>query len=257
MRSVDESVCRDLARAARREWLETNGIGGYASSTIAGLNTRRYHGLLTAAIQPPVGRMVLLSKLEQTLLLGDRRYELSANQYEGAFHPEGYRYLRSFRLDPFPVLTYSVEDIQIEETIFMVHGENTVVVRHQLLGDLRGRSCALEIRPLAGADGVDGRLRNALLERVRLVHRPGVLRGRVAHHQQNDQLDQPTIRAGTPATVAPGGTSCRTTLPAATLASRPISTLPSTFAPAPSSTPLCTFGCRSPRSLLSRLNFSR
>ena len=60
----DETICRDLNTSAKREWLETNGLGGFASSTVSGINTRRYHGLLVAATEPPVGRMVLLSKVE-------------------------------------------------------------------------------------------------------------------------------------------------------------------------------------------------
>src|ERR1700694_4842089 len=95
-----------LETALRREWLETNGLGGFASSTIIGLNTRRYHGLLIAATKPPTGRMLLLSKLEETLAAGANRYELSANQYPGVIHPEGYQYLERFELDPFPVFTY-------------------------------------------------------------------------------------------------------------------------------------------------------
>src|SRR5690348_15113726 len=86
----EESVCRDLDLASRREWLETNGIGGFASSTITGLNTRRYHGLLVAATKPPVGRMVLLSKVEETLVIGGQRFDLSCNRYPGVIHPQGY-----------------------------------------------------------------------------------------------------------------------------------------------------------------------
>ena len=144
----DSSILANLADATAREWLETNGIGGFASSTLVNLNTRRYHGLLVAATHPPLGRSVLLSKLEPVLVLEGRRYELSANEYPDAIHPEGHRFLKSFRLDPFPVLTYNVEDIGIEQTIFLVHGENTVVVQFQLLGELRGRACMLEARPL-------------------------------------------------------------------------------------------------------------
>lgn len=144
----DSGILANLADATSREWLETNGIGGFASSTLVNLNTRRYHGLLVAATQAPVGRSVLLSKLEPALLLEGRRYELSVNQYAGAVHPEGHRYLKSVRLDPFPVHTYNVEDIGIEQTIFLVHGENTVVVQYQLVGELRGRACTLEVRPL-------------------------------------------------------------------------------------------------------------
>src|ERR1017187_1830210 len=87
----------------RREWLETNGLGGYASSTKCGMNTRRYHGLLVAATKPPVGRMVLLSKLEETLTVDGKSYQLSVNQYPGAVHPRGDVYLKQFRLDPFQI----------------------------------------------------------------------------------------------------------------------------------------------------------
>src|SRR5213593_2229490 len=96
-----QEICGNLDAALRREWLETNGLGGFASSTITGLNTRRYHGLLVAATTPPVGRMVLLSKMEETLVAGGRGFELSANQYPGVIHPQGYMFLKQFRQDPF------------------------------------------------------------------------------------------------------------------------------------------------------------
>src|SRR5436305_868006 len=98
-----QEICRDVDAALEREWLETNGLGGYASSTIIGLNTRRYHGLLVAAIRPPVERLLLLSKLEETLVVRGRRFELSSNRYPDVVHPQGYQYVREFRLDPFPV----------------------------------------------------------------------------------------------------------------------------------------------------------
>jgi predicted glycogen debranching enzyme len=145
---LDRATCGELGEASAREWLETNGIGGFACSTIAGLNTRRYHGLLTAATHPPVGRVVLLSKLEETLLVGDERFELSVNQYVGVIHPRGHEYLGSFRLAPFPVFRYRCGDLQLEKTVFLVHGENTVVIQYELLGDLQSRACALEVRPL-------------------------------------------------------------------------------------------------------------
>src|SRR6516162_5880261 len=131
-----KQTCGDLDAALRREWLETNGIGGFASSTIIGLDTRRYHGLLTAATKPPVGRAVLFSKLEETLVIDSSRFELSTNQYRGAIHPRGHLYLSSFRLDPFPVFTYRVEGIEIEKSVFLVHGENTVVIQYSLSGGL-------------------------------------------------------------------------------------------------------------------------
>src|SRR5208283_1123640 len=149
MIAFDENVCRQLDQAAQREWLETNGIGGFASSTIVGMNTRRYHGLLVASLKPPVEHYVLLSKLEETLLVDGVAYELSVNQYPGVIHPQGYQYLKAFRLDPFPVFTYEVQNIEVEKRLFLVHGENTVVVQYRLgpnhghFGDLQ-----LIVRPL-------------------------------------------------------------------------------------------------------------
>ena len=142
----DRSLCAGFADASSREWLETNGIGGFASSTILGLNTRRYHALLVAATRPPVGRLVLLSKLEETLVAGDVRYELSANQYPGAVHPNGQDYLSRFRLDPFPIFTYELDGIELEKSVFLVHGENTAVVRYEFKSNRPG--CYLEVRPL-------------------------------------------------------------------------------------------------------------
>ena len=138
-----------LDRALRREWLETNGIGGFASSTIYGLNTRRYHGLLIAATRPPVGRLALLSKLEETLIIDGQRVELSANQYSGVIHPQGHLLLKRFRLDPFPIFTYEVEGIEVEKTVFMIYGENSVAIRYDVrVGKGQIANLSLEVRPL-------------------------------------------------------------------------------------------------------------
>ena len=134
---------QDLGRAIRQEWLETNGLGGFASSTSIGLNTRRYHGLLTAATRPPAGRVLMLSKIEETLVVDGRRYDLSANQYPGAIYPEGHRYLREFRHRPFPVFVYEVEGAELEKRVFMVDGENTTVIEYEFPAH-----CQLELRPL-------------------------------------------------------------------------------------------------------------
>jgi predicted glycogen debranching enzyme len=142
----DHSICADLDAALDREWLETNGLGGFASSTIIGLNTRRYHGLLIAATRPPVARTLLLAKLEETLVLCGRRFDLSANRYPGVVQPQGYAYLKEFRLDPFPVFVYQVEAIEIEKRVFMVHGENSTVVEYEVRGACA--ECSLELRPL-------------------------------------------------------------------------------------------------------------
>ena len=148
MRRFDETICRNLEAACRREWLETNGIGGYASSTIVGLNTRRYHGLLVAATKPPVGRMVLLSKIEETLIIDGRRVELSCNQYPGVIHPQGYLHMKEFRRDPFPTFVYEVEGCLIEKSVFMIHGENSTAVQYRVDGRAGVDNCFLELRPL-------------------------------------------------------------------------------------------------------------
>jgi predicted glycogen debranching enzyme len=150
MLKLGQEICRDLIAALSREWLETNGIGGFSSSTISGLNTRRYHGLLTAATRPPVGRFVLLSKLEETLVIDGRRYELSANQYPGFIHPQGFNYQTGFRLDPFPIFTYEIEDVRIEKSVFMVFGENTTVVQYDFEQPVAANhtDIKLEVRPL-------------------------------------------------------------------------------------------------------------
>ena len=147
----EQETCGNLDAALRREWLETNGTGGFASSTIIGLNTRRYHGLLVAATKPPVGRHVLLSKLEETLVIDGQKFDLSTNRYQGLIHPQGFRYLTQFRLDPFPVFTYEIEGIEIEKSVFMIYGENSTVIHYELKRNKhpeRARKSRLEVRPL-------------------------------------------------------------------------------------------------------------
>lgn len=143
---VAQDVCRDLDRATTMEWLETNGLGGFASATITGLHSRRYHGLLMAATRPPVGRVLLLSKLEETLHVGGDTYEISVNQYPGTFHPQGQQYLESFDTLPIPTWIYRAGPAVIRKSVFMPHGENSTVIQYELL---EGPSHAsLELRPL-------------------------------------------------------------------------------------------------------------
>jgi predicted glycogen debranching enzyme len=135
----------DLEPSLQREWLETNGIGGFASSTIPGVNTRRYHGLLVAATKPPLGRLVLLSKVEETVVLNGKHHDLGANAYPGVIYPRGFELLAAFRLDPFPIFTYSIGDIEIEKRVLLVDGENTVVIEYVLSGVSQSE---LDVRPI-------------------------------------------------------------------------------------------------------------
>ena len=140
---VGREICGDPEAAGNLEWLETNGLGGFAASSIIGMNTRRYHGLLTAATRPPVGRVAMLSKLEETVTVGGRRYELGCNRYPGVVYPEGYQYLREFRLEAWPVFVYDLDGVTVEKRVFMVAGENTTVIEYSA-----GADCTLELRPL-------------------------------------------------------------------------------------------------------------
>ncbi len=142
-----KELCRDLRAAVSREWVITNGIGGYASSTILGLNTRRYHGLLVAAGRPPGGRLVALSKLEETVAVPGGRFELSTNRYGNVVHPEGYQYLAEFRLDPWPTFLFQIGEILLEKSVFLLPGENAVVIGYTLHSG--GGPVELTVRPLA------------------------------------------------------------------------------------------------------------
>ena len=130
---------------AAKEWLVTNGLGGYAASTIIGTNTRRYHGLLVAALNPPTDRRVLVSKVEETIHLGEATFPLSTNQYPGAIHPQGYSFFEGFTRDPLPKVDFGSESFKISKTIFMVYGKNTSVVEYENTGKT---SFTLALNPL-------------------------------------------------------------------------------------------------------------
>jgi len=146
MISFEADICTDFNAATRREWLETNGIGGFASSTVSGANTRRYHGLLTAATRPPLGRVTMLSKFEETVLIDGERYQLSTNQFPNAVYPEGYKFLKNFSLAPFPIWTFEIKGIEIEKKIFMVDGLNATVVKFKIQNSKF--KIQLELKPL-------------------------------------------------------------------------------------------------------------
>src|SRR5512138_2476405 len=84
------------------EWLDTNSIGGWSGSTISGCHTRRYHGLLVAAIKPPTERMVMISKLDETIVINDDRFEIGTNNYGDAIHPKGFQFLKAFAKNLYP-----------------------------------------------------------------------------------------------------------------------------------------------------------
>ena len=136
-------ICGDLAAAESREWLVTNGIGGYASGTVAGSQTRRYHGLLVAALQPPVGRTQLVSAIDEIVHYDGADFSLSTHRWaSGAVDPQGFLLLEDFHLEgATPVWTYALADALLEKRILMRQGENTTYIHYTLV---RGSS-ALEM----------------------------------------------------------------------------------------------------------------
>jgi predicted glycogen debranching enzyme len=127
-------ICRDPVRSIEREWLVTNGIGGYAFGTVSGVATRSYHGLLVAALTPPVGRTVLVGGLEETVTVGDLRVVLPAVERENQIgQGAGERHLTSVRLEGMrPVFEYRVDDTILEKRVWMAHGANTTYVRYSI-----------------------------------------------------------------------------------------------------------------------------
>jgi predicted glycogen debranching enzyme len=127
-------ICGYLDSAAEREWLVTNGIGGYASGTVAGLLTRRYHGILVAALNPPLGRTLLVTKLDETVIYDGLHYPLHANRWaDGTVDPHGYRNIESFHLEgTIPVWRYACGDALLDKRVWMKLGSNTTYVRYTL-----------------------------------------------------------------------------------------------------------------------------
>jgi len=127
---LDKKVCQNFNLSIEREWLETNNLGSYSSSTIYGLNNRIYHGLYAIPIGSVNERTIILSKFEESVFIGTHAYDLSTNRFFGGVHPHGYRYLVEFRIDPFPRFTFMIANRRIEKTVFLLHDQNILVIRY-------------------------------------------------------------------------------------------------------------------------------
>ena len=145
-----KSVLSDFDEALRREWLVTNGIGGYASSTILGINTRKYHGLLVAAFNPPVDRWILLTKLDEEIRIGNETYSLGSNEFKHGINHEGYRFLLDFSLNPFPTYRYVVQGVSLQKTIFMPHEKNATIVTYEIFNPHEEKT-SIHISPLVNS----------------------------------------------------------------------------------------------------------
>ena len=128
---TQEALSR-FGEAIQKEWLVTNGLGGYASSTVLGINTRKYHGLLVAALNPPGDRTVCLSKLDEDVFLGNDVYRLGANEFINIIYPQGFKFLTGFSVSPFPTYSYVFGGLELNKTVFMPKGKNAVSVIYRV-----------------------------------------------------------------------------------------------------------------------------
>ncbi len=125
----------NLKETIAKEWLITNGRGSYASSTVPGINTRKYHGLLVAALRPPADRTVCVSKLDEDVIVDDKTYRLGSNQFLDTVYPQGYRLIRQFSVSPYPKYVYELDKIRISKTIFMPKNKNGIALIYRVLNN--------------------------------------------------------------------------------------------------------------------------
>jgi predicted glycogen debranching enzyme len=118
-----------------KEWLITNGLGSYGSSTVLGINTRKYHGLLVAALNPPGNRTVCVSKLDEDIIVGNDVYRLGANEFHDTIYPKGYNLISQFSLAPFPTYSYNVSSVHVNKSVFMPKNKNAVAVTYRIINN--------------------------------------------------------------------------------------------------------------------------
>ena len=152
--NLDPTDKDQLESLLTREWLDVNHLGGYSSSTVVGLNTRKYHGLLVAALSPPVRRMVLLSRVEETVVCDGWSNPLACNEYPNSIYPRGDQSLRAFSHDPFPRWAYQGQHWTIEKSVQMINGQNAVVLSYSLLAGTTAKAVELQLRPLFALRGI-------------------------------------------------------------------------------------------------------
>ena len=143
---MDRSDCLRLERALFREWIEADGLGGYASSTAHLCPTRRYHGLLVAPLPGGGERHVFLSRLEEQLVGQGKAFPISTARYRDTYAPEGYQSIENFSLKPFPTWTYQIGEVQVTREVVVVWGQHTVLVRWTRKGG--PADVSLRLRPL-------------------------------------------------------------------------------------------------------------
>jgi predicted glycogen debranching enzyme len=150
---------QDFKNLSAKEYLLTNGIGGYCSSSFSGANTRRYHGLLVASFNPPTDRKVLVSKIEEKIIVDEKEYELSANQYPGTIHPTGFEYLTDYKVDNNQaIIDFKHDDFSVAKILSVIQGENTTVIQYTNNGT---SAIQLELNPMLVYEDYHGLFKQA------------------------------------------------------------------------------------------------
>ncbi len=139
--TVPSEICRDFERSSRLEWLETNHTGAFAMGTVAGVNTRRYHSLLVASLNPPADRFSILPRVEESVTIAGESFNLATVQYPGAVQPRGFDLLQEFTRNPFPVWRYRCGSALISKTICLLDAQQTVLLQYEST-----HACRLDLR---------------------------------------------------------------------------------------------------------------
>ncbi len=151
---LEKDICSNVDISLRKEWLEANQLGSYCCSTIYGLNYRKYHGLFVVQGKSQSDHRLLLSKFEESVFINSQVYEISSNRFVGGIHPDGHKYLQRFCLDPFPRFTYLIDGRRLEKTIFMLHDQNTLLIRYT--NKNQGAPLKLIIKPILASRDISG-----------------------------------------------------------------------------------------------------
>jgi predicted glycogen debranching enzyme len=179
---LNREMLSSFDSSIQKEWIVTNGLGGYASSTVLGINTRKYHGLLVAAFHPPRDRRVCLEKLEEEVSVGSGAYQLGANEFQDRIFPLGHTFLDQVGISLFPRFVYSLPNVEIEKTVFMPYGKNVSIMLYRAL-NRSGSEVRIRVFPLTNC-----RHFHSVTDRRRLTGEP----------DQRHELNETCITFGSP-----------------------------------------------------------
>jgi len=146
--SFGKATCQNIRKSLKKEWLLTNGLGGYSSSTILCCNTRKYHGLLVSNLTEPVGRHVLLSNTEESICAGGKEFFLSTRDHPDVYYPRGYDYIDNVKVGRCVEFTYKIGDLYVKRDITMVQGKNILLMRYTYECQTKHPPFVLRIKPL-------------------------------------------------------------------------------------------------------------